>query len=110
MEFSPFSEAKAKLSDKVRSVVLGSKRLTITTNGRPTVVLLSYEDYLSLVRQLSTNRPPAGERVIDLHDWKKGLKRQLAVRDSIVSLFDTSALSRKGQKAYKRKVVRGFHH
>lgn len=105
MEFVPFSEAKAKLSEKVRSVLSGSKRLVITTNGRPTGVLLSYKDYLSLLRELPESRQQTKERIFDLKEWRKGQRERLAVRDSIANLFDPSSLSRKGQKTYKQETV-----
>lgn len=49
-DFRPLSEAKARLSALVRQLVPGLRRVVITTNGKPTAVLMSYEDYLTLAR------------------------------------------------------------
>ncbi len=105
--FVPLSEAKAKLSEFMRRIASGRERLAVTTNGRPTAVILSYPEYLSLLGQRT-----AGEeeplRVISFEDWKKGRKERMAVRDSILRLYDAEALSRKGQKKYKKDTVDGF--
>lgn len=50
MEFAPLSEVKAKLSEQMRLIASEGKRIVITCNGKPSAVLLSYEDYLSLIR------------------------------------------------------------
>jgi prevent-host-death family protein len=109
IEFVSLSEAKAKLSEQVRRVLAESKRVAITTNGKPTAVLLSYKDYLNLLQQLSKSPSAANEDIIDLKQWKRGKNKRRKVVQSITKLFNPLALSRKGQKAYKRDMVRDFH-
>jgi prevent-host-death family protein len=103
--FSPLSEVKASLSEKVRQVRGIACRLVITTNGRPSAVLLSYEDFLALVSGAQSAEPAA---VIDLGDWETGRSRRRQVRDSVLRRFDVGTLSKKGQKAYKRDIVGGL--
>lgn len=104
IEFQPLSEAKAHLSHVVRTLS-PERRVAITTNGRPTAVLLSYNDYLSLLPQQSHSYTP---RRISMEEWKREEPQRLAVRDSILGLFDMKSLGRKGQKRYKQEAVRGF--
>ena len=56
IEFLPLSEVKAKLSEVVNTSLTKSKRIAITTNGRPTAVLLSYSDFLSLLSIIPKKR------------------------------------------------------
>lgn len=102
--FVPLSEAKARLSEFMRRIASGRERLAVTTNGRPTAVILSYPEFLSLLGQERGGEDEAS-RVISFDDWKKGRKERLAVRDSILKLYDAKALSRKGQKKYKKDAV-----
>ncbi len=108
-DFVPLSEAKAKLSEQLRKTTDQSKRIAITLNGKPTAVLLSYPDYLELIQMVPAPKQETPQRVIDFEEWKKGQKRRLQVRDSILKLFDVEKLSRKGQKAYKQDTVREFN-
>lgn len=102
-EFIPLSEVKAKLSEQIRKTF--SKRIVITQNGKPTTVLLSYDDYLSLIRSLTSSDP---NQVINFDDWKKTFPARRKVSQSISKLFDVSSLSRKGQKSYKKETVDEF--
>src|SRR5215471_17061543 len=99
MEFLPLSEAKAKLSEQMRKIISEGKRIAITTNGRPTAVLVSYEDYKDLLKKAASPEQETPVRTIDFDDWKKGSTKRKKVSDSISRLFDTSRLSRKGQKS-----------
>lgn len=107
IDFAPLSEAKAKLSALVRELLTGEKRIVITNQGRPAAVLMAYQDYLDLSQ---TGEPTPGDtaRTFQFEEWKKGSREQRAVLSSIANLFDAPKLSRKGQKAYKQKVVRDF--
>jgi prevent-host-death family protein len=108
IDFAPLSEVKAKLSEYVR--LLGRKRIALTTNGRPSAVLMSYEDYLNL-SQGGGGAEAAQEapiQRISLAEWKKDSKNRETVRDSILGLFDADRLARKGQKDYKRKLVKTY--
>lgn len=51
-DFRLVSEAKARLSELVRRLTPGSKRIVITTNGKPSAVILSYQDYLDLMSEV----------------------------------------------------------
>jgi prevent-host-death family protein len=105
--FMPLSEAKARLSALVRQLMADHKSLILTTNGRPTAALLSYQEYLNLL----THKPsPSLEnsRLISLKEWKQGRQKRQKVLESVTSLFDVPALGRKGQKKYKQEAVRDF--
>lgn len=104
IEFQPLSEAKAHLSHVVRTLS-PERRVAITTNGRPTAVLLSYDDYLSLLPPQSHSYTP---RRISMEEWERDEPNRIAIRDSIANLFDVKSLSRKGQKKYKAEAVRAF--
>ncbi len=104
-EFIPLSEVKAKLSEQIRKTP--SKRIVITQNGKPSTVLLSYKDYLNLVRQLPSETSHK-QKVIDFDEWKKTFPQRRKVSQSISKLFDVSTLSRKGQKSYKKETVDEF--
>ena len=106
LDFQPLSWVKARLSAIVNDLKSQGKKVVLTTNGRPTAVLLSYAEFLKLSSQedsLLLDKAP-----IHFEDWKKERKIKEKVRDSIVSLFDVSRLSRKGQKRYKEETVREF--
>ena len=60
-DFRPLSEAKAHLSALVRQLVPGLRRVVITTNGKPTAVLMSYKDYLALAARPETEREGSPE-------------------------------------------------
>ncbi len=105
LDFVTLSEAKARLSEFVRSLSQAAKKLVLTTNGHPSAVLLSYQDYLRLVGQQSFQAPT---KVIRFEDWKRERGKRIVVRDSILNLFDADKLSRKGQKCYKKKTVASF--
>ena len=108
-EFLPLSEVKATLSAQVRKVVLEGKKIAITSNGRPKAVILAYQDFLEILQKLE---PECGQatplKMIDFNDWKKERPHRKRISESIKQLFDTSHLSRKGQKAYKQEKVKSF--
>ncbi len=104
-EFIPLSEAKAKLSEQIRKTP--SKRIVITQNGKPSTVLMSYEDYLKLIQQIP-EKIPQKFKIIDFDEWKKSFPQRRKVSKAISKLFDTSTLSRKGQKSYKKETVDEF--
>lgn len=105
-EFTPLAEAKAKLSALVRKIV-GGKRLVITSHGRPQAVLLSFQDYLSLLPETPvSSKEPVGE--IQFQNWRRGKPERKEVRASILKHFNPTTLPRKGQKDYKRKRVERF--
>jgi hypothetical protein len=79
--------------------------VVITTNGRPAAVLVSYEDFLALLRGDALAMP---EEVIDLEEWERGRQDRRRVRDSVLDRFQLRTLPRKGQKRYKRETVRGL--
>ena len=110
IEFLPLSEVKAKLSEVINTSLSKSKRIAITTNGRPSAVLLSYSDFLSLLNLIPQNRSSQTDRQpINFSEWEKREKERAVVRDSILNLFDLKKLSRIGQKTYKRNTVSGFN-
>lgn len=104
-EFISLSEVKAKLSEQIRKTP--TKRIVITQNGKPTTVLLSYEDYLHLLRQLPFEASQ-NKKVINFEEWKKTFPQRRKVSQSISKLFNVSTLSRKGQKSYKKEKVDEF--
>lgn len=109
LTFAPLSEIKAKLSEKVRDLA-GRSRIAITTNGRPTAVLLSYADYLALLpSEVSQNSAmsPNG-RAIDFDEWRRSRPQRRKVSESIRRLFIPEKLSRKGRKGYKEETLRAF--
>lgn len=105
MAFVPLSEAKAKLSEFMRRIGSGRERLAITTNGRPTAVLLSYDEYLRFLGSPEEGEDSQGD-VISLEDWKKGSGKRKKVSASIRNLFNYDSLSRKGRKRYKKDLLR----
>lgn len=107
-DFVPLSEAKAKLSEQIRKVVSEAKRVAITTNGKPTAVLMSYSDFLELARSIQTPQQTPPIRVLEIEEWKKERPQRLKVRDSLQKLFEKNTSARKGQKQYKRETVRDF--
>ena len=104
MIFVPLSEAKARLSEFMRRIVSGRERLAVTTNGRPTAVVLSYRDYLGLLGQLPKPPDSAGE-AISLEEWKKGSRERKRVTASVRNLFNYDSLPRKGRKRYKEELL-----
>lgn len=104
IDFIPLTEAKAKLSEFVRTLSRDRKRIALTTNGRPSAVILSYADYLDLLNLLQPAPSQAG-KTIDFEEWEKGRPQRELVRDSLLRQFDPSKLSRKGQKYYKKHTV-----
>lgn len=107
-DFIPLSETKAKLSEQIRKVVTEAKRVAITTNGKPTAVLMSYSDFLELIK---SRNPPSQElpsRKINYRKWKTNEPKRADIRDSIFGLFDMTKLSHKGQKKYKKNLVHEY--
>src|SRR5579885_494407 len=91
MVFVPLSEAKAKLSEFMRRIAVG-ERLAVTTNGRPTAVILPYQDYLSLLSGPTETRPEGEAKVLSLEEWKKGSRARKRVSASIRNLFNYDSL------------------
>ena len=58
METRPLAEVRQDLSKFVEEAVKTHARLTITRNGRPAAVLLSYEDYDTLLETLDVLSDP----------------------------------------------------
>jgi len=107
MAFIPLSEAKAKLSEFMRRIVNGRDRLAVTTNGRPTAVIMSYDEYLRLLGVPEDGVESPGD-VISLEEWKKGSRERKRVSASIRNLFNYDSLPRKGRKQYKKDLLREF--
>lgn len=108
MAFVPLSEAKAKLSEFMRRIASGRERLAVTTNGRPTAVILSYRDYLFLLGQSPRLEPTGEGEVLSLEEWRKGSRERKRISASIRDLFNYDSLSRKGRKRYKKDLLREF--
>lgn len=102
LSFLPLSRAKATLSQQVRELRPFARRLVITGRGRPVGVLVAYDEFLAL------HSERAEEEILDLESWERDRPRRERVRDSLLGLFDVPALSRKGQKRYKREAVRAL--
>lgn len=58
MRILPLAEAKAKLSQLVDDVESQADEITITRNGRPVAVLVSYEDFESWAETLAIVSDP----------------------------------------------------
>jgi antitoxin YefM len=58
METRPLSDLKARLSEYVRRVEVEHERYTITRNGRPSVVLLSADEWESVEATLDLLATP----------------------------------------------------
>jgi prevent-host-death family protein len=100
--FLPLSRVKATLSQQVRELRPFARRLVITSRGQPVGVLVAYDEFLAQ----HSERPE--EEILDFESWERDRPRRERVRDSILELFDVPALSRKGQKRYKREAVRAL--
>ena len=108
MKFLPLSEVKATLSEQVKKTQGGIRRIAITSNGRPTAVLLAYEDYLRLARACKISAAESTGGTIDFEVWKKGQEQRKEISASIDKLFDSASLTRKGQKPYKKAKLDEF--
>lgn len=113
-EILPLSEVKATFSEQIKKTRRQGKRIAVTINGKPMAVLLSYDDFLDLLQASGESKvhpevpEESPERVIRYIDWKRDAALGAKARDSILNLFDTKKLSRKGQKAYKKDLVDEF--
>ncbi|MDO8461793.1 MAG: type II toxin-antitoxin system prevent-host-death family antitoxin [Deltaproteobacteria bacterium] len=105
IDFVPLTEVKAKLSEKVARVGQENRLLAITLNGKPTVLMLPYAEFLKWVQKKEKGE---SGRTIDFKEWEKGSKQRREVSQSIKDLFDLSLLTRKGQKPYKRDALKKF--
>jgi len=103
-EFVSLAQAKARLSEKIRQASQGT-RFAITQHGRPQAVLLSYGDYLELLRVLSMAQGQGTPTILDLAEWKRDRAKRKKIRNSIVRYFDPASLPRKGQKKYKQDAL-----
>ena len=103
LDFEPLTTVKAKLSEMVGRVVETHRLLAITLKGKPTVVMVSYDEFLKWMQQDQEEG-----RTLDLVDWEKESKQRRAVVRSIKNMFDVSTLNRKGQKPYKKDAIRKF--
>lgn len=65
MDTVPLSEAKSKLSEIVSAVERTHERVTVTKNGRPTVVVISVEDLASIEATLDLLSDPEAVRQVD---------------------------------------------
>ena len=65
MEIMSLTEAKAKLSEVVDSVVRTHQRVTLTRNGRSTVVVIAAEDLEGLEATLDLLSDPATMARVD---------------------------------------------
>ncbi len=93
-----FLNKYVKPSKKVRKTK--QKRIAITQHGQPEAILLSYQDFIQLIRQVKNkNTEP---EIIDFKKWDQERKNRAEVSRSIASYFDPSTLSSKGQKTYKK--------
>ncbi len=101
LRFLPLSTVKAKLSEEVRELRPGERRVVITVAGRPAAVLVAFDEFVEGIRVEPTE-------VITIEEWRGGRAERERIRGSVLSLFDTGALSRKGQKRYKREAVRAL--
>lgn len=61
----PLSEVKARFSEIVESVSSTHERVTVTRNGRPTVVVVSADDLEAIEEALSLLSDPGAMRVIE---------------------------------------------
>ncbi|MCP5468115.1 MAG: type II toxin-antitoxin system Phd/YefM family antitoxin [Deltaproteobacteria bacterium] len=103
-DFISLSDAKATLSHQLRKTK--QKRIAITQHGHPEAVLLSYQDFLALVSQISPKA--SSSEVIDFIQWDRERKNRAEVSRAISAYFDPAKLSRKGQKPYKKKRVHEY--
>lgn len=100
LEILPLSKIKATLSEQVNKTQ-GGTRIAITINGFPRAILLSYSDFLDLLRKPGS--PTSPTRTIRYESWKAAEPQRLLARDSILGLFDMKKLARKGKKTDKKK-------
>ncbi|WP_336921558.1 type II toxin-antitoxin system Phd/YefM family antitoxin [Aquipuribacter sp. SD81] len=63
----PLAEVRAQLSKLVESAVETHERIHITRNGRPAAVLLSAEDYESLLETLEVLSDPEAMADLQAH-------------------------------------------
>lgn len=96
------AEMKAKLSEKLKNVEKRNRRYLITSHGKAKAVVISYKEYLALTQ----DRKEAKPKEISLDEWKKEKKERDKVISAVSAVFDTDSLSRKGQKEYKKNVVK----
>lgn len=102
LEYISVAETKAKLSEKLRNIEKRGRRFAITSHGKPKAVLISYKEFLFL----NENPSSAPSKKISLDQWKKKKNERKKVIESVASKFEESKLTRKGQKRYKRDVVK----
>ena len=105
-DFLPLSEVKAGLSQQIKSARERRRRIMVTVNGKPEAVLLSYDDYLDLIRKLEPEIP-AEPAALTYEEWKAGERARKEISASLNRMFDAPRLSRKGQKPYKLRRVSG---
>lgn len=101
IDFEPLTEVKAKLSEKVGRITQTGRLLAVTVNGKPKAVLVPYSEFLDYIGE-GTYTP----RQLSLKEWEKDSKRRREVVRSVKNMFDFSAMSRKGQKPYKRNAIK----
>lgn len=61
----PLSEVKAKLSEIVDQVITTQERVTVTRNGRPVAVLVSFDDLEAIEETMAILSDPAAMREIE---------------------------------------------
>ena len=105
IDFEPLTEVKARLSEKVANVSEKNRILAVTLNGKPKVVVVSYEEFLRWVEQSSAESSLAP---LKLSEWEAEAGQRREVVHSIKKMFDWPRLSRKGQKPYKKNALKKF--
>jgi prevent-host-death family protein len=87
MKTAPLADVKAHLSALVDEVVRTHEQVTITRNGQPVAVVLSLEDYESLVETLALLDDHAGHE--RLEEAEAAVERgEAGTRDEIAEIMD----------------------
>jgi len=93
VEYVSVAETKAKLSEKLRRIEKNGRRFAITSHGKPKAILISYNEYIGLTKDLPKRKAPRAKLPTN--------KQVKEVAKYITSKFDIKLLSKKGQKEYK---------
>ena len=94
------ADFRKNLAQFIERVTQGKERVIISQHGKPKAVLLSYLEYLQLTGEL----PKEGKK-ISLQDWLKEKPVREEFAAEVAKRFDSTQLTRKGQKGYKARVV-----
>ena len=101
IELISIAEAKAKFSETIKRTEENNRVFAITNHGKPSAILISYKEYCALTE---TQNDEPGK--ISIKEWKANKKQREEVVSAVSNLFDTSKLTRKGQKRYKKNAVK----